>query len=182
MSIKHALLALVLAAITQTAFAQGYVGGAFGAGGADVAIGSFASGFRGATRLFGGYAFNPRLAVEGMVLNLGEPDDKPTNSSSTISGVGVAAVGTAQTGDWRFNGRIGLMSMQGKASGSIGAGPVQSSSQKSGQLLLGLAAGYDLTPNLTLGLEIAATSVKFGGPVDDEVNVSLTCLALTYRF
>ena len=71
--------------------------------------------------------------------------------------------------------------MQGKANGSIGTGPVQSSSQKSGQGPLGITAGYDLTPNLTLGLEIDATSVKFGAPVNDNVRVSLTGVALAYR-
>jgi hypothetical protein len=181
MSIRHAFLALALVT-TPTAFAQSYIGGAFGVGGADVDIGSFASGFRGGTRLFAGYAFDPHFALEGMLLSLGEPKDKPANSSSTISGVGVAAVGTVQAGDWRFSGRLGLMSMQGKADGSIGGGPVQSSTKKSGQGLLGIAAGYDLTPNFTLGLEIDATRVEFGAPVNDKVGVSLTALTLTYRF
>ena len=182
MSIQHALLVLALTAITHTACAQGYLGGAFGVGGADVDAGSFASGYRGGTRLFGGYAFNPHFAVEGMLLNLGEPDNRPANSSSTISGVGVAAVGTVHAGDWRFSGRLGLMAMEGKAHGSIGTGPVQSSSQKSWQGLLGIAVGYDLTPNFTLGLEVSATSVKFDAPVNDKVNVSLTGVALEYRF
>jgi hypothetical protein len=59
---------------------------------------------------------------------------------------------------------------------------VQSSSQKSWQGLLGIAVGYDLTPNFTLGLEITATSVEFGAPVNDKVDVSLTGVALEYRF
>jgi hypothetical protein len=181
-SIQRALLVLALTAITNSAFAQGYLGGAFGVGGADVEIGSFASGYRGGTRLFGGYAFNPHFAVEGMLLSLDEPDDKPANAGSTISGVGVAAVGTVQASDWRFSGRLGLISMEGKAHGSIGTGPVQSSSQKSWQGLLGIAVGYDLTPKFTLGLEVSATSVKFGAPVNDKANVSLTGVALEYRF
>jgi hypothetical protein len=182
MSIRHALLVLGLTAITHTAFAQGYVGGALGVGGADVEIGSFASGYRGGVRLYGGYAFNPHFAVEGMLLSLDEPDDKPAGASSTISGVGAAAVGMLQAGNWRFSGRLGLMSMEGEAQGSIGAGPVQSSSQTSWQGLLGIAVGYDLTANFTLGLEISATSVEFGAPVNEKVDVSLTGVALEYRF
>jgi outer membrane protein with beta-barrel domain len=182
MPIKQGFLVLALAAMAHGAYGQGYVGGAFGVGGAEVEIGSFASGYRGGTRLFGGYAFNRHFAVEGMFLNLDEPDEKPANASSTISGIGVAAVGTVQAGHWRFSGRLGLMSMEGKAHGSIGSGPVQSSSQQSWQGLVGIAAGYDLMPNLTLGLEINATSVKFGAPVNDKANVSLTAVVLEYRF
>jgi outer membrane protein with beta-barrel domain len=182
MPIRQGILVLALAAIAHGAFAQGYIGGALGVGGADVEIGSFASGYRGGTRLFGGYAFDRHFAVEGLLLNLDEPDNKPANASSTVSGIGVAAVGTVQTGHWRFSGRLGLMSMEGKAHGSIGGGPVQSSSQESWQGLLGIAAGYDLTPNLTLGLETNATSVKFGAPVNDKVNVSFTGVVLEYRF
>jgi hypothetical protein len=71
MSMTRAFVALALAVTTPTAFAQGYIGGAFGVGGADVDIGSFASGFRGGARLFGGYAFDPHFALEAIVLSLG---------------------------------------------------------------------------------------------------------------
>ena len=55
--------------------AQIYAGAAVGAGGASVPIGSYASGFRGIARLFGGYAFTPHVAAEAMTLDLGTPSN-----------------------------------------------------------------------------------------------------------
>src|SRR5215467_7150971 len=113
-------LGIALLATPAVARAQAYyVGVALGVGGADVPINSGASGFRGAFQLRGGYEVNRYFAIEAMAVALGEPDDKPSGSpKTTINGIGAVAVGTLPAGSWRFSGRLGLMSMEGKAEGT----------------------------------------------------------------
>jgi Outer membrane protein beta-barrel domain len=174
-SLVQRLLGITLLATPAVAHAQTYVGVALGIGGADVPIGSYASGFRGAFQLRGGYEVNEYFAMEAMTINLGEPDDKPAGSlKSTINGVGAVAVGTLHAERWRFSGRLGLMSMEGKA---IGA-----STERSAQPIVGLAVGYDLHPKITLGLEKNVSKVKFGTPISDTVSVNWTAVSVLYRF
>lgn len=167
---------LLFAAPGAAVQAQTYVGAAFGAGGADVPFGSYASGFRGALRLSLGYEFNPAFAVEAITLDLGTPKDKPAGSNlgSTIGGIGVAAVGTLHADRWRFAGSVGVIAIDGKADNA--------STEHSAQGIVRLGAGYDATPSFTFGLESGVTRVKFGAPVNDAANVHWTALTVVYRF
>jgi hypothetical protein len=54
--------ALALLVMPSTCRAQPYAGIGVGAGGANVSPGTYAAGFRGALRLFGGYHLTPYLA------------------------------------------------------------------------------------------------------------------------
>ena len=173
--VRHVLAIAILAAPGAAQTEPYYAGIALGVGGADVPIGSYASGYRTAFRLHGGYELSPYLAVEGMALDLSEADDKPAGSlKSTIKGVGVAAVGTLRVDRWRYSGRLGLMSMEGKAD--------TTSTERSVQPVYGLAVGFDLQPNLTLGLERNVSKVKFGAPANDTVSVDWTALSAVFRF
>jgi len=69
-AIMLVLVGLLLASPAPAA-AQAYAGLAAGIGGADMPIGSYASGYRGTLRLYGGYAFTPYVAAEAMTLDLG---------------------------------------------------------------------------------------------------------------
>jgi hypothetical protein len=96
--------------------AQIYVGAAVGAGGANVPFGSYGGGLRGMLRLFGGYALTRHIAAEAMTFDLGTPGNRPADES-TIGAFAVAALGTLPVQRWRFSGRLGVMSMDGRAFG-----------------------------------------------------------------
>ena len=152
--------------------AQVYAGVAVGTGGAKLPIGSYGSGFRGMARLFGGYAFTPHIAAEAMTFDLGTPGNRP-GDESTIGAFAVAAVGTLPVQRWRFSGRLGVMSMDGRAYGQT---------TRSAQGMLGFGVGFAVMPKLTIGLETAGSRVGFGAPIDDTALVSWTALAVAYRF
>jgi hypothetical protein len=166
------VLAIPLA-LPAVARAQWYAGLAVGAGGARVPAGSYAAGVRGMLRLYAGYEFTPKLGVEAMTFDLGSPD-KPSGSESTIGAFGVAAVGTLPVQRWRFTGRAGVMWMDGRAD--------IAETKHTTQPMLALGAGYDVIPELTLGLEVGVSRVEFGSPLDEKANVNWTGLAATYRF
>jgi hypothetical protein len=154
---------------------QWFAGGAAGAGGADVPVGNFASGLRGALRLFAGYELHPNAAVEVMTLDLGTPDDKPAGSrGSRIGAIGLGAVGALRLDRWRLNARAALMSIKGKADGA--------ETEKSTQPMVGLGVGYDVASNWTVGLEGGATRVRFAASAGGEVDVKWLALAASYRF
>jgi len=171
--VSTSILAAVLA-LPSVAFAQVYAGFAFGAGGADVPPGSYAAGLRGMLRLYAGYEFTPKVAVEAVTFDLGEPKDKPAGSRSTIGAFGFAAVGTLPVDRWRFTGRVGMMFMQGRAD--------IADTRKTTQPMLALGAGYEVIPKLTIGLETGVSRVVFGSPLNEKANVNWTGLAATYRF
>ena len=129
-------LTLALPAICS---AQIYAGASVGAGGANLSIGSYGSGFRGMARFFGGYAFTPHVAAEAMTFDLGTPSNRP-GDDSTIGAFAVAAVGTLPVQRWRFSGRLGVMSMDGRASGNT---------TRSAQGMLGLGVGFAVIPKLS---------------------------------
>ena len=165
-------LTLVLPAVCS---AQVYAGVTIGAGGAQVPIGSYASGYRGALRLHGGYEFNRQIAAEVMTLDLGTPRKKlEASATSTIGAFGVAAVGTLPVQRWRLSGRLGVLSMDGRANGTA--------TKRSAKGMLGLGVGFNVTRWLTIGLESAVSRVEFGAPINDTVRVNWTALAATYRF
>jgi hypothetical protein len=151
---------------------QIYAGAAVGVGGASLPIGSYGTGFRGMLRLFGGYAFTPQIAAEAMTFDLGTPGDRP-GDESTIGAFAVAAVGTWPVRRWRFTGRLGAMSMDGRALGKT---------TRSGQGMLGVGVGFEVIPSLTIGLETSTSRVRFSAPIDDTVRVNWTALAASYRF
>jgi outer membrane protein with beta-barrel domain len=161
-------------ALPSVAFAQVYAGAALGAGGAKVPAGSTAAGIRGMLRLYAGYEFTPRVAIEAMTFDLGSPRDKPDGSKSTIGAFGVAAVGTWPVDRWRFTGRLGVMFMEGRAD--------IAETRKTTQPMLALGAGYDVIPKLTLGLEIGVSRVEFASPLNETAGVTWVGLAATYRF
>lgn len=170
--VSTAVLGAVLA-LPSAAFAQVYAGFAVGAGGAKVPAGSYAAGVRGMLRLYAGWEFTPRVAVEAMTFDLGSPD-KPAGSKSTIGAFGVAAVGTWPVDRWRLTGRVGVMFMEGRAD--------IAETRKTTQPMIALGAGYDVFPRLTLGLEIGASRVEFASPLNQTAGVSWVGLAATYRF
>jgi hypothetical protein len=170
---RKLVLASILLTLPVVACAQWYAGLAVGAGGAKVAAGSYAAGVRGMLRLYGGYEFTPSVGVEAMTFDLGSPD-KPSGSESTIGAFGVAAVGTWTVQRWRFTGRAGVMWMDGRAD--------IAETKHTTQPMLALGAGYDVIPKLTLGVELGASRVVFGPPLNEKANVSWTGLAATYRF
>src|SRR5262245_17463340 len=158
-------LGIALLAASAGAQAQAYVGVAFGVGGVSGQTGSDLGGFRGAFQLRGGYEINQYFAIEALAVALGEPDDKPAGSlKTTFKGVGAIAVGTLRAERWSFSARLGLMSMEGKVEAT--------STEHSAQPIVGLAVGFDLLPNLTLGLEKNVSKVKFGTPFSETVSVN----------
>ncbi len=163
--------ALLLPAV---ACAQVYAGAAVGAGGAKVPAGSYAAGVRGMLRLYAGYEFTPKIAIEAMTFDLGSPRDKPDGSKSTIGAFGVAAVGTLPVDRWRFTGRVGVMFMDGRAD--------IAETKHTTQPMLALGAGYDVMPKLTIGLEAGVSRVEFSSPLNETANVNWVGFAATYRF
>jgi hypothetical protein len=171
--VSTSILAAVLV-LPSVAFAQVYAGFAAGAGGAKVPAGSYAAGVRSMLRIYAGYEFTPNVAVEAMTFDLGSQSGKADGSKSTIGAFGVAAVGTLPVKPWRFTGRLGVMFMEGRAD--------IADTRKTTQPMLALGAGYDLTPELTIGLEIGASRVEFASPLSETARVSWTALAATFRF
>jgi len=164
----------VLLAAPGIGCAQWYAGLAAGAGGAKVAAGSYAAGVRGMLRLYGGYEFTPRVAVEAMTFDLGAPRGKDAGSQSTIGAFGVAAVGTWSVERWRFTGRAGVMFIEGRAD--------IADTKKTTQPMIALGAGYDVLPKLTIGVEAGVSRVEFGSPLSERASVNWTGVAGTYRF
>jgi len=160
-------LTLVLPAVCS---AQVYAGATVGLGGAREPIGSYAAGYRGTLRLYGGYELNSHLAGEVMTLDLGTPRNRP---ETTIGAFGVAAVGMLPVHRWRFSGRLGVLSMDGRAEGAT---------TRTAQGMLGLGVGFTMVRGLIIGLETAVSRVEFGAPIDDTTRVNWTALAATYRF
>jgi hypothetical protein len=171
--ILRSVLAAVLA-LPGLACAQWYAGLAAGAGGAKVAAGSYAAGVRGMLRLYGGYEFTPHVAVEAMTFDLGSPRGKDAGSKSTIGAFGVAAVGTWRVERWRFTGRLGVMAMEGRAD--------VADTRKTTQPMIALGAGYDVLPELTIGVEAGASRVEFNPPLNEKASVNWTGVTGTYRF
>jgi hypothetical protein len=173
---RQVLLAVVvmglLLSLPSICRAQIYAGAAVGAGGARTPIGSYASGFRGLLRLYGGYEFTRNVAAEAMTFDLGTPENKPGNDS-TIGAIAVAAVGTLPVQRWRFTGRVGVMSMDGRALGVTTRSP---------QGMVGFGAGFAVLRRLTIGLETAVSRVKFAAPVNDTTRVNWTGAAATFTF
>jgi hypothetical protein len=154
---------------------QIYAGATVGAGGAQVPVGSITGGFRGALRLYGGYEFGPHVAAEVMTLDLGTPTNAGgANAVSTIGAFGVAAVGTIPVQRWRFSGRLGVLSMDGRIS--------KTEVTRSPQGMFALGVGFDVTRKLILGLESAVSHVQFGPPINDTARVNWTAFTTTYRF
>jgi hypothetical protein len=160
-------LTLVLPALCS---AQVYAGAAVGVGGAREPIGSYAGGYRGTLRLYGGYEFNRHVAAEVMTLDLGTPRNRP---ETTIGAFGVAAVGMLPVQRWRFSGRLGVLSMDGRAEGAT---------TRTAQGMLALGVGFTIVRGLIIGLETAVSRVEFGAPIHDTTAVNWTALTATYRF
>ena len=175
MSLRTAVVLLAIAGLTvllpAESHAQVYAGATFGAGGAQMPFNSDRSGFRGALRLYGGYEFNRHLAAEVMTLDLGTPRNRPT---STIGAFGVAVVGTLPVRRFRFTGRLGAMSMDGRAAGA--------ETKRAGQAMLGLGAGCAATERVTIGLETAVSRVEFGSPLNDAARINWTAVGASFRF
>jgi hypothetical protein len=105
-----------------------------------------------------------------MTLDLGTPRNRP---ETTIGAFGVAAVGMLPVHRWRFSGRLGVLSMDGRAEGAT---------TRTAQGMLGLGVGFTMVRGLIIGLETAVSRVEFGAPIDDTTRVNWTALAVTYRF
>jgi len=105
-----------------------------------------------------------------LTLDLGTPRNRP---ETTIGAFGVAAVGTLPVQRWRFSGRLGLLSMDGRA---------ESRTTRTAQGMLGLGVGFTMVRGLSIGLETAVSRVEFGAPIGDTTAVNWTALAATYRF
>lgn len=138
-----AALALTCSLSTLPAHAQSaYVGGSLGGTRySDTVNGISTSGNPGGGKIFGGYQFNPNVAVELGWTQLGKSD----TASGRVEGNGayVDLVGTAPLdNNWSLLGRIGATQMRvntnfGDDSGSTG-------------LKLGLGAEYALSKTLAL--------------------------------
>jgi hypothetical protein len=139
-----------------------------------VAAGSYAAGVRGMLRLYGGYEFTSRVAVEAMTFDLGSPRGKDAGSKSTIGAFGVAAVGTWSLERWRCTGRVGLMFIEGRAD--------VADTRKTTQPMIAIGAGYDVMPKLTIGVEAGASRVEFGPPLNEKASVNWTGVTGMYRF
>ncbi len=169
---------LVLAALLTVAFpslgrAQAYVGLGAGVGGATTPINSYAAGFRGALRLYGGYQFTRFVGAEAMTFDLGTPNNiATTNHENTIGAFGVAAVGRWPVRRWDFSGRVGMMSMEGRGTTTV----------KSPQPMVGIGAGFRVLKRLTVGIETSTSHADFGSPVNDLVEVKWTTIGATFRF
>ena len=175
---RHVMVAVWIAGLTflfpAPGAAQVYAGAAFGVGGADVPFASDIGGFRGTLRLYGGYEFNRFFAAEAMTLDLGTTRNQPRAIASTIGAFGVAAVGTLPLQRWRFSGRVGVLSMDGRTSAT--------SIKRSAEPMAGLAIGFRVVRRLAVGLETAASRVKFPSPAVDTARVSWTAAVASYRF
>jgi len=154
--------------------AQVYVGAAFGVGGANVPFGNDVGGIRGTLRLFGGYEFNRYFAAEAMTLDLGTTRSQPKATSSTIGAFGVAAVGTLPVQRWRFTGRLGALSMDGRTAWTT--------IKRTGQIIVGAAVSFNVVGRLNFGLETAVSHVEFPPPAPDTARVRWTGAAASYRF
>ena len=97
-------------------------------------IGSYAGGYRGTLRLYG------RLRAQSTPGGGGD-DARPRHAGrnrpeTTIGAFGVAAVGTLPVQQrWRFSGRLGLLSMDGRA---------ESRTTRTAQGMLGLGVGFTM--------------------------------------
>jgi hypothetical protein len=166
-------VAFALLAMPSICRAQAYVGIGVGAGGASVSAGTYAAGFRGALRLFGGYYLTPHLAAEAMTIDLGTPGDKSTvEHENTMGGIAVAVVGRWPVRRWDFTGRVGVVSMEGRGTTTV----------RSAQPLVAVGAACRVIPRLAVGIETATSRARMGQPVDDAVRVNWTTAVATFRF
>jgi outer membrane autotransporter protein len=163
---KHILLGCALAALSANAVAadktgSSYVGAEYTMltispdGGPDFDLSAL--GVR------GGYYFNQYFSVEGR-LAFGISDDSMTETDPilgtatlTVSldhSLGVYAVGHIPlTEQFQLYGLVGLTQFSGKIDASISGGPSGSLSSDDNGLSFGVGAEFDMTKNLSLGVE-----------------------------
>jgi hypothetical protein len=171
--IRVVIVAFALLVMPSICRAQPYAGIGAGVGGASVSAGSYAAGFRGALRLYGGYYVTPHLAAEVMTIDLGTPEGRTTvEHENTIGGIAVAAVGRWPVQRWDFTGRVGVVSMEGRGTTTV----------RSAQPLVVVGAAFRVIRRLAIGIETATSRARMGLPVDDTVRVNWTTAVATFRF
>src|SRR5205085_251040 len=146
-----------------------------------------------AFKVFGGYQFNPNIALEADYFSLGHFGyAAKTTPAGTLQGdmrlrgVGIDLVGTLPlAGNLSALGRIGVTSTRANDSfAATGAVTMPYSgmhpSQRSTDLKVGLGLAYAFTPALSLRLE--AERYRFKDGVGNRGNADMISVGLVYRF
>ncbi|MDP2007571.1 MAG: outer membrane beta-barrel protein [Rubrivivax sp.] len=205
-------LALLAVSAVHAQGAQGYVGG--GVGWTNIAVDCSdidqcdKSGTGG--KLYAGYRFANRFAVEAVYINWGKATGQMSESvllpangrvvpldtvpitlteslelKATGVGIGVAYFMPLAT-DWNGVARLGAMRTDGKLNLTVSAQGLSESvseTKKSTFAYFGLGVGYNLTPNLVLTGEADFSRVKYGFEGEYETdNVRLISIGLRYAF
>lgn len=134
-----------------------------------------------AVRLVGGVALDRNWAVEAFYLGLGKVEASDAVSSAQIKGqalgVGVA-LGADFSADWRGLLRLGLASVDVKATASA-AGLSDSLSKRSTQPVYGVGLRYAITPTLFAEAQYERVRAKLA---EDTRNVGLLSAGIGWRF
>lgn len=188
---KKLVSAASLAMLAASASAQVYVGGNFGATHLNVdATGTTSHDDSGTGyKLFGGYSFNPNVAVELGYIDFGKA--KATsysqyvgilNSEVKSSGAYFAAALRGNLShDFTGVARLGLVSMKSKIDVARGsAGYTSSATGDEARALLGLALEYSITKNFKVSADADfSTSAEIGG---ESGSVRMLSIGAQYSF
>ena len=175
----------VIAALTlsSTAFAQGYVGAAFGATKFDVDCSGTTTcdDTDSGGKIYGGFKFTPNWGAEISYFHFGKAKATLGLDSSELKasafGAGVAFSGVLTPG-WTGVARLGVARVKTEVSATVG-GISASDSENKTKAYYGVGIGYMLMPNLSIDATADFTKWKFDTDTD---NVRLLSFGVTYSF
>lgn len=185
---KRILVAFATASLAGIASAQGYVG--FGVGQSraklDCAGADICDKTDTAFRLYGGYQFNPNLALEAVYYDQGkarvtgsDPDLGTIGGDFKGQGVGLWGVFSAPMDAASFHVKLGVVSARIKLDATSSALGTASASERHTRGAWGLGASYAFTSNWVARLDYERFRVRF---MDEKVSVDLVTLGAHYRF
>lgn len=185
---KRIVVACALATLAGIASAQGYVGLGIGQSRAklDCTGADTCDRTDTAYRLYGGYQFNPNLALEGVYYDQGkarvtgsDPDLGLVGGDFRGQGVGLWGVLAAPIDAASFHVKFGVVSARIKLDASASALGTASASERHTRGAWGLGASYGFAPNWVARLDYERFRVRF---MDEKVSVDLVTLGAQYRF
>lgn len=162
-----------------------YIGGGLGLADSDVSCaGSGCDSSDTGFKLFGGYHFTPELALELSYIDFGSArrvGGYLVTVDQATSAFGASAAYTYKLNTaWSLQGRLGLASVDSKATAAVPIiGASTSDSESNTAVLFGLSLGYAIAPHLTVHAGWDFTSGKLQG---EDSNVNLLSAGLSYSF
>jgi len=179
------LAALTFFAASASAQGQTYIGVSFGQSKFKDACSGLPAGFScdengTAWKLFGGYQFNPNLAVEVAFTDLGKADaTSPAGNASLkataweIDGVGSWPVMAPLS----LYGKLGLYSATKEVTGLA-----NSAKDTNASVTFGLGVRYDMTANLAARAEWQRYDKVGGNDTGDKTNIDMWNIGVLWKF